>query len=91
MIHQRAHDSDGDDIRDGELLASLLLDRLEELLAELRSFVHIDLIVQDEGRSREVAIGHTLSDDATHHIHRYNLDFTCSSSGCRGSRCRSLS
>ena len=51
MIHQRAHDSDGDDIRDSELLARLLLDRLEELLAELRSFVHIHLIVQDEGRS----------------------------------------
>ena len=34
VIHQRAHDSDGDDIRDGKLLAGLLLDRLEELLAE---------------------------------------------------------
>ena len=49
MIHQRTHDSDGDDIGDGELLARLLLDGFKELLTELSSFVHVDFVVQDEG------------------------------------------
>ena len=87
MIHQRAHHGDGDDVRDRELLPRLLLDGLEELLAELGSLVHVDLVVQHEGRGGEVAVAHALGDDATHHIHRYDLDTTFG--GCRRRSCRS--
>ena len=99
MVHQGADNSYRDDVRYCELLAGLLLNRLEELFTELRCLVHIDLVVEDKRRCGEIAIAHALGDDTTHRVHWYDLYTTlCSrsrrswcSSRCSGLWCRSRS